>query len=984
MQQKRTGKRGWGDDAKHNLKSVVKALLLLADEKLELDDPEFKTALQVEWYSEKKLRVTGEIKKKTPRGEKTIEVGTTKKDLAHLVKKAGEKLELPKPKQELKSSGEEREASAVQNVLDCLKVMGLLEDERPNNRTNTRYWKFSLTLKTQFSIEENLRCCEQKWNEHKQQNSSSQITFKSATEDDINWSEVCGKVLAQQQEKQLFRRSITGRGVGHEAKNVYVKLGLIKPKEKPQRGEDFQPAAAKGMRQYGLTEKEIELEYKYDEFLEQVIEGKEKNFAIVGEPGAGKSTWLEQIALYVNKSEKCFPICVSLASLGGKTLEEYLFQIWLKNALIISHSDLEITSAHKKLEELFKSGKVWLLLDGVDEMRANESPLQTITNQLRGWVDLARVVLTCRANVWEANPNALPNFETYQTLHFDDEQVDDFIGQWFTREGKPELGKKLQNKLGESGHDRLQDLIKNPLRLAMLCGIWYFNQGNLPHTKATLYQGYIDYFYQWKPHPQLTEDLDKQEELHTALSKLALEAIDKKLPLRKKFVHKIIGQSLFQLARDVGWLNWVYKDSETGEDVYAFFHLTFQEYFAACGIKDWDYFLPREHKDKPVEDKDYPGKYKPYRIFEPQWKEVFLLWLGRDKTEVPDDKKEAFIQRLIPFNDGCGDFYKYRAYFLVAAGIAEFKNCRIADQIVTQMVEWLIAVPRYGCFGEEIRAAIQETDSRRVIDKLILLLYNSRYKTKRHDIIGCIGNIGFNDSQAIDALNKIIDGQNQNKYSIEIAAYCLGKSSDLNLKKKAIKILTNILNSQRYNKTSAFYLGEIGFEDPDVIEALAKQLRLTNPNNSISQMDLLMIASALLKITPSQNVIYHEANNILKETENPVYHLKTHEETITIDHLHALGLKKVNAENIHLEVIKSLNHMLLRSSDSRTQDQIYWCLERIVFGKHFLPENHLIEVIIGFKDCTKEQIRQYSKILWHCAQNLPYPDFYQAWHQTSI
>jgi predicted NACHT family NTPase len=77
-------------------------------------------------------------------------------------------------------------------------------------------------------------------------------------------------------------------------------------------------------------------------------------------------------------------------------------------------------------------------------------------------------------------------------------------------------------------------LIKNPLRLAMLCGIWYFHQGDLPKTKATLYQQYIEYFYRWKQHPQLTDDLDKQEELHTACSKLALEAIDKKLPLRKK------------------------------------------------------------------------------------------------------------------------------------------------------------------------------------------------------------------------------------------------------------------------------------------------------------------------------------------------------------------------------------------------------------------------------------------------------------------
>ncbi|MBD0328211.1 MAG: NACHT domain-containing protein, partial [Pyrinomonadaceae bacterium] len=344
----------------------------------------------------------------------------------------------------------------------------------------------------------------EKWLEPKESNSSD-----ATQETAIDWHHVCHEMLKAQQEKQKFRQQITGRGLGHEV-NVYVPLGLVKPKEQPRRGEDFQPSADQGMLQYRLTEKEIEQEYKHDEFLEQVIEGKEKNLAIVGEPGAGKSTWLEEIACYVDNPEKGFPICIPLASLGGKALEDYLLENWLEDALpFISPDTFDVTPAlKKKLKELFNSDKVWLLLDGVDEMRleAYESPLQTIANQLRGWVDRARVVLTCRLNVWEANPNALPNFDTYRILHFDDEQVGEFIQQWFTQEGKPELGEQLQDKLGESGQGRIRDLIKNPLRLAMLCKTWYLNPGELPKTKVTLYQRFRDDFYNWKPHPLLTQD----------------------------------------------------------------------------------------------------------------------------------------------------------------------------------------------------------------------------------------------------------------------------------------------------------------------------------------------------------------------------------------------------------------------------------------------------------------------------------------------
>jgi hypothetical protein len=76
-----------------------------------------------------------------------------------------------------------------------------------------------------------------------------------------------------------------------------------------------------------------------------------------------------------------------------------------------------------------------------------------------------------------------------------------------------------------------------------------------------------------------------------------------------------------------------------------------------------------------------------YRIFEPQWKEVFLLWLGRDEEKLRE-QKEAFIEALVTFEDGCRRFYWYRAYFLAAAGIAEFGDCTKAEEIVAQVAEW--------------------------------------------------------------------------------------------------------------------------------------------------------------------------------------------------------------------------------------------------------------------------------------------------------
>jgi predicted NACHT family NTPase len=99
---------------------------------------------------------------------------------------------------------------------------------------------------------------------------------------------------------------------------------------------------------------------------------------------------------------------------------------------------------------------------------------------------------------------------------------------------------------------------------------------------------------------------------------------------------------LFEKAIELGWLNRVGVDAENPlKSVYAFYHPSFQEYFAACEIEDWHFFLNH------VPQNPQQGIY---RIFERQWKEVMLLWMGR--KDVDREEKEAFIKALVEFKDG--------------------------------------------------------------------------------------------------------------------------------------------------------------------------------------------------------------------------------------------------------------------------------------------------------------------------------------------
>lgn len=475
-------------------------------------------------------------------------------------------------------------------------------------------------------------------------------------------------------------------GVRFRRDEIFVPLGVVERPEKPQ---------------YSIDNQTLQLSTKnnddqvtpipYKDFFTKVLQEKQSaksqgsRIAIIGEAGAGKTTQLQKIGEWILEETDDIPIWISLTEIGEKSINEYLLNDWLRNAT----QELETAPQHYRdeLGNLLKTGKVWLLLDGVDEMSVSD-PLYQIASQMnKQLLQNIRVVLTCRLNVWDMGKNSLDGFDVYQNLDFDyPTEVHEFISNWFKNDY--EQGEKLKSELEKSNKEVIQDLVKNPLRLTLLCYSWQLQQGEreLPEIKAGLYEWFVDAFYEWnKNKVQVNLDRITRPNLNDFLGELAKTALDQetsRFRLSHKFITQFLGEDepknlLFDLAVKLNWLIPIGVAKENPlEVVYTFFHSTFQEYFTALSIKDWDFFLPSNHIDKPV--KDSPDKYKRYRAFEREWKEVILLWAG--SNHIKDQFKEEFAWALIRFKDGCNNiFNKHYHYRLLEGFLSNFKNTSLND-----------------------------------------------------------------------------------------------------------------------------------------------------------------------------------------------------------------------------------------------------------------------------------------------------------------
>jgi HEAT repeat protein len=519
-----------------------------------------------------------------------------------------------------------------------------------------------------------------------------------------------------------------------------------------------------------------------------------------------------------------------------------------------------------------------------------------------------------------------------------------------------------------------------------------------------------------------------------------------------------MGEPLFDLACRLGWLNLVDREAKTDEAVYAFFHPTFQEYFAACAIDDCRYFLNHDNENSnpllnPNPSLEYDNGKPGYRIFEPQWKEVILLWLGREGSEDFRKQKEEFIEALIGFEDGCREwffgykgFYEYRSYLLAATGIAEFRKCNCADEIVKQLVKWSFGEfnVRYQAqqtfvhrqIAEEAKVTLLDTHHSLAVNALIGFLHTEVDEYTRIEAAEILGKIVSGHPEAIATLLEIMHNS-LDQGCREQAVESLGKVAKGN--RKVIVALDNLIHSNPnefighiaaeslwqidpgHSKAisvveySALYStcfqdavksGNINPNKPEWIACLVDKIR--NPTDERERLWAVQHLKAsdtstpeasaalidLIRSNPDEDTLREAARSLGRigksdpEATDLLIDLSYNSPNRVISKIAIQGLSYTDTNpekviNALIELISTRPDQQIRSAAAQSLGQI---LQRYPLGSAVSTLKNTLPAQINNNNHFKLNFNLYRNcydVLLNCAQNMPYPDFYQAWHQTT-
>ena len=396
-----------------------------------------------------------------------------------------------------------------------------------------------------------------------------------------------------------------------------------------------------------------------------------RHIVILGDPGSGKTTLLRYLALLYGRdlaekkkllSKKLklnesgyLPILLPLRQIG-----QFLKAHHAKNdgtdghALLLNFLLQTLKNRHVEIpvgyfEKALDAGQAVVLLDGMDEV-ADPDLRARVARLIEDFTlayPKARFVVTSRIVGYSGTARLSGDYVVTTVHDFTLEDVRQFLSHWHRLVAVGQMGAVKSAKTFAASqtsqlmsaiqaNERVRDLAINPLMLTVIALV-HRDRVKLPDRRAELYAEAVDVLLgKWdeargvKETEILAERPFDAGDRRLLLQRLALhmhemdqkeiQAGELRAFLKKAFLAMVSDEGNARRAVD-RFLKVIEERTglltARGEGIYAFSHLTFQEYLAALAITARDDYIA----------------YVLQRSDEPWWKEVILLTAGYLSTQ---------------------------------------------------------------------------------------------------------------------------------------------------------------------------------------------------------------------------------------------------------------------------------------------------------------------------------------------------------------